>query len=91
MDTAVVTRLSVLICAALGPFAPALPACAAPIHAIAMHGEPKYPADFKYFDYVNPDAPKGGSVAFGMLGSVRQSQSADREGQCRAGRSRIRV
>ncbi len=69
MDTAVVTRLSVLLCAALGPFTQALPTCAAPIHAIAMHGEPKYPADFKYFDYVNPDAPKGGSVAFGILGS----------------------
>ena len=44
-------------------------ALAAPVHAIAMHGEPKYPADFKHFDYVNPDAPKGGAVAFGVLGS----------------------
>lgn len=25
-------------------------------------GEPKYPADFKHFDYVNPDAPKGGTL-----------------------------
>lgn len=32
-----------------------------PAHAIAMHGTPKYPADFANFDYVNPDAPKGGS------------------------------
>lgn len=31
-------------------------------HGIAMHGDLKYPADFKYFDYVNPDAPKGGEV-----------------------------
>ena len=23
-------------------------------------GEPKYPVDFTHFDYVNPDAPKGG-------------------------------
>src|SRR5579864_8806773 len=30
------------------------------VHAIAQYGEPKYPADFKHFDYVNPDAPKGG-------------------------------
>lgn len=29
-------------------------------HAIAMHGWPKYPPDFPHFDYVNPDAPKGG-------------------------------
>ncbi len=31
-------------------------------HAIAMHGQPKYAADFKHFDYVNADAPKGGSL-----------------------------
>ena len=33
-----------------------------PVHAIAMHGEPKYGPDFEYFDYVNPDAPKGGML-----------------------------
>ncbi len=31
-------------------------------HATALTGEPKYPPDFKHFDYVNPDAPKGGTV-----------------------------
>ncbi|MEE8123684.1 MAG: ABC transporter substrate-binding protein, partial [Alphaproteobacteria bacterium] len=31
-------------------------------HAIAMHGEPKYGPDFTHFDYVNPDAPKGGTL-----------------------------
>ena len=31
-------------------------------HGIAMHGDLKYPADFKHFDYVNPDAPKGGEL-----------------------------
>lgn len=34
-------------------------------HASALTGEPKYPADFKHFDYVNPDAPKGGIVRLG--------------------------
>lgn len=29
-------------------------------HGISMHGDLKYPKDFKHFDYVNPDAPKGG-------------------------------
>ncbi|SDI24371.1 microcin C transport system substrate-binding protein [Pseudomonas flavescens] len=34
---------------------------AAPQHALTLYGEPpKYPANFKHFDYVNPDAPKGG-------------------------------
>jgi len=32
-----------------------------PAHAIAMHGKPKFGPDFTHFDYVNPDAPKGGS------------------------------
>ncbi|SET25867.1 microcin C transport system substrate-binding protein [Marinobacter segnicrescens] len=27
-----------------------------------MHGEPAYPAGFEHFDYVNPDAPKGGRL-----------------------------
>lgn len=31
-------------------------------YAIAQYGEPKYPPDFKHFDYVNPDAPKGGTL-----------------------------
>ena len=29
-------------------------------HALSLFGDVKYPADFKHFDYVNPDAPKGG-------------------------------
>jgi microcin C transport system substrate-binding protein len=32
------------------------------VYAIAQYGAPKYPADFKHFDYVNPDAPKGGTL-----------------------------
>jgi microcin C transport system substrate-binding protein len=31
-------------------------------HAVSLFGDIKYPADFKHFDYVNPDAPKGGMV-----------------------------
>jgi hypothetical protein len=32
---------------------------AAPRHALTLYDEkPKYPADFKHFEYVNPDAPK---------------------------------
>lgn len=33
-----------------------------PLHAVAEFGEPKYGADFTHFDYVNPDAPRGGFV-----------------------------
>lgn len=38
-------------------------------HGIAMHGDLKYPSDFKNFDYANPDAPKGGEVKLGVVGS----------------------
>ena len=31
-------------------------------HAYAAYGEPKYPRGFRNFDYVNPDAPKGGTL-----------------------------
>ena len=32
-------------------------------HGISAFGELKYPADYKHFDYVNPDAPKGGTFS----------------------------
>ncbi len=38
-------------------------ATAAPRHGLSVFGDLKYPADFKHFDYVNPDAPKGGKVS----------------------------
>ena len=38
-------------------------------HAIAMYGEPKYGPDFRHFDYVNPDAPKGGTLRLGAAGT----------------------
>ncbi|UEM19855.1 extracellular solute-binding protein [Skermanella mucosa] len=39
-----------------------------PRHGLAMYGEPKYPPGFDHFAYVNPDAPKGGSVVLSALG-----------------------
>ena len=39
------------------------------VHGIAMHGTPKYASDFENLDYVNPNAPKGGTVKFGSYGS----------------------
>jgi microcin C transport system substrate-binding protein len=38
-------------------------------HAVSLIGTPKYPADFQHFDYVNPDAPKGGLVRMADIGS----------------------
>lgn len=44
-------------------------AIAGPSHAIAMYGVPKYPPDFAQFDYVNPDAPKGGEFRLHAIGT----------------------
>ncbi|MEJ8573255.1 extracellular solute-binding protein [Microbaculum marinum] len=47
----------------------AMPGAAEPSHAIAMHGEPKFGPDVPHFPYVNPDAPKGGALTLGVVGS----------------------
>jgi len=38
-------------------------------HALSLFGDVKYPADFKRFDYVNPQAPKGGVARQISLGT----------------------
>ena len=40
-------------------------------HGISMLHELKYDADFKHFDYIYPDAPKGGSIKFSTSANVR--------------------
>ncbi len=42
---------------------------AAQTHALALHGEPKYGPRFEHFDYVNPEAPKGGHVRVAEIGT----------------------
>ncbi len=41
---------------------------AGPQHAIALHGLPAHAKDFRHFDWVNPDAPKGGRLRLASLG-----------------------
>jgi microcin C transport system substrate-binding protein len=38
-------------------------------HALSLFGDVKYPADFKRFDYVNADAPKGGVARMVSIGT----------------------
>ncbi len=38
-------------------------------HAVAMHGKPKYAADFTHYEYANPAAPTGGHVRREAIGS----------------------
>jgi microcin C transport system substrate-binding protein len=46
-----------------------LPGLSYGAHGLALGGEPKYPAGFASFDYVNPNAPRGGEVALSSLGT----------------------
>ncbi|WJV64143.1 extracellular solute-binding protein [Pectobacteriaceae bacterium C52] len=39
------------------------------VFAFALLGSPKYDKNFTHFDYVNPDAPKGGDVTLYALGT----------------------
>lgn len=68
---ATVRRRSFLAAGAAAVAAPLLPSrlfaqtpANTPIHGLSAFGELKYAADFKHFDYVNPDAPKGGQMNF---------------------------
>ena len=38
-------------------------------HGLSLFGEVKYPAGFKHFDYVNPQAPKGGTARMSAIGT----------------------
>lgn len=59
--------LAVALMLAAAPLA--APAAAEPAHGIAMHGDPALPADFAHLPYANPDAPKGGTLRYGVSGT----------------------
>jgi len=66
--TACAPRLACLV--ALAAVVTGGPPCAAePRTAIAMQGEPALAPGFAAFPYVNPDAPKGGTLVQGALGT----------------------
>lgn len=44
-------------------------ATAAPLHGIAMHGQPALSADYKNFPYANPSVKKGGKISYGVVGT----------------------
>ncbi len=39
------------------------------VHALSLHGTPKYDQNISHFDYTNPNAPKGGTFKMSALGS----------------------
>ncbi len=54
-------------------------------HALALHGQPKYPAGFKSFDYVNPGAPKGGTLVNYAIGTYDNFNRYAQRGLAAAG------
>lgn len=54
-------------------------------HALSLIGEPKYPADFAHFNWVNPDAPKGGLVRIADIGSFDSLNPVLYRGEAAAG------
>ena len=38
-------------------------------YGMSLYGDFKYPPDFTHFDYVNPDAPKGGTMRLSSIGT----------------------
>lgn len=73
-DASRLSRRALLALSAAAGVAAALPAraqnTAAERHGMSAFGDLKYPPNFPHFDYVNPDAPKGG--AFSQIGATRQ-------------------
>lgn len=49
--------------------APAATVKTQPRHAVAMHGDVKYPENFTHLGFVNPDAPKGGTLKQHVVGT----------------------
>src|SRR5499427_3513579 len=71
---ATASTLAVPVFGALGAALPQRPAFAQTQpqlwrHALSLFGDVKYPEGFKHFEYVNPNAPQGGSVRQSAFGT----------------------
>ncbi len=60
-----------------------------PRQGLSVFGQLKYPADFRHFDYVNPDAPKGGTLRMGSGGTFYSLQPFIRQGSAAAGLTQL--
>lgn len=49
-----------------------------------FYGELSYPEDFTHFDYVNPDAPKGGEISLSVVGTFDSMHPYTRKGRAGA-------
>jgi microcin C transport system substrate-binding protein len=53
-------------------------------HGYSFYGDLSYPADFPHFNYVNPDAPKGGEIALNVVGTFDSMHPYTRKGRAGA-------
>ncbi|GBD49961.1 extracellular solute-binding protein [Methylopila sp. Yamaguchi] len=67
------------------PTTPAAPAADVWKHGLSLFGDVKYPAGFPHFDYVNPDAPKGGVARLATQGTFDSLNPFIRKGNPAAG------
>ena len=50
-------------------------------HGYSFYGNLDYPADYTHFNYVNPDAPKGGEISIGTVGTFDSMNPYSRKGR----------
>ncbi|MBZ0123238.1 MAG: extracellular solute-binding protein, partial [Roseovarius sp.] len=50
-------------------------------HGYSYFGDLKYPPDYEHFDYVNPDAPKGGEISIAVSGTFDSMNPYTRKGR----------
>ena len=50
-------------------------------HGYSFYGNLTYPADYTHFDYVNPDAPKGGEISYTRVGTFDSMNPYTRKGR----------
>ncbi|MDG4597037.1 MAG: extracellular solute-binding protein [Candidatus Contendobacter sp.] len=61
----------------------------APVHGIALYGQPKYGPDFQHFAYVNPNAPRGGEARFAAIGGFDTFNPFNIKGEAADGIGRL--
>ena len=58
-------------------------------HALSLYGDLKYGPDFTHFDYVNPNAPKGGTLKLSAIGTFDSTNPFTLKGVPAAGSTMI--
>lgn len=79
LASTVLVRICILFLLAI------LPSIAPAAHGLALGTTPKYPPGFTHFDYVNPQAPKGGDLYLASMGGFDKLNPFTLKGTAPAG------